>query len=152
MKTDTVTLSQDKNLYCIPCGNGFSCLGIDRCNNLAVHLARELANRGYKIPMPAAVGTLERYEQYRQFCEWAKQENQKNGFRSTGNPQNLRTVKYYKTFKRSCNTLEEFAKARKITVDTGLTEDQAREQCREFNNNRTPAQIRKGTKMEFTAQ
>lgn len=83
MKTKEVTLSQDKTLYCIPCGEGFTCLGIERCNNLAVHLARELANRGYSIPMPAAVGTLERYAQYRQFCEWAKRENERTGFRST---------------------------------------------------------------------
>ena len=59
---------------------------------------------------------------------------------------------FYKTFKRSANNWEQFAKARKISVDCGLTYEQAREQCRQFNENRSPAQIRKGTKMEFTEQ
>ena len=35
---------------------------------------------------------------------------------------------------------------------TGLTIDEARRQCDEFNENRTAAQIRKGTKLEFTAE
>ena len=59
---------------------------------------------------------------------------------------------YYKTFKRSAKNWEEFSKARKITEETGLTYEQARQRCEEFNNNRTSAQVRKGTKLEFTAQ
>ncbi len=58
----------------------------------------------------------------------------------------------YKTFKRSANTWSQFGSARKITVDTGLTFDEARRACERFNNSRTPAQIRKGTKLEFTAE
>ena len=58
----------------------------------------------------------------------------------------------YTTFKRSATNFSEFASAEKITVDTGLTLDEAREQCDQFNNNRTPKQIRKGTKMEFTRE
>ena len=59
---------------------------------------------------------------------------------------------FYRTFKRSCTSLREFASARKITEDTGLTYEQARERCEEFNNNRTPRQVHKGTKMEFESQ
>ena len=66
----------------------------------------------------------------------------------------------YKTFKRSyCKPEKEphglsnnFLISRKITVDTGLTYEEARCQCEVFNRNRTPAQIRKGTMMEFTEQ
>jgi len=58
----------------------------------------------------------------------------------------------YKTFKRSCRNWQEFAIARKITESTGLTYEQAKQQCEEFNNNRTPAQVRKGTKLEFTVE
>lgn len=58
----------------------------------------------------------------------------------------------YKTFKRSATSFETFSSARKITVDTHLTYDQAREQCQAYNSSRTPAQIRKGTKLEFTEQ
>lgn len=56
----------------------------------------------------------------------------------------------YKTFKRSCTNWEQFARARKITEETGLNYEQARERCREFNDNRTAQQKRKGTKLEFT--
>jgi len=59
---------------------------------------------------------------------------------------------FYKTFKRSCINWATFAKGRKITVDTGLTYDQARERCKAFNDTRSIAQIRRGTMMEFTAQ
>lgn len=56
---------------------------------------------------------------------------------------------YYKTFKRSCTGWDSFARARKMTQSTGITLEQARQECDEFNDHRTKAQIRKGTKMEF---
>jgi len=39
-----------------------------------------------------------------------------------------------------------------MTVDTGLTLEEARRQCEEYNKNRTSAQIRKGTMMEFESE
>lgn len=58
----------------------------------------------------------------------------------------------FRTFKRSCTDWRTFARARKITEETGLTYEQAAQRCKDFNNNRTPAQIRKGTKLEFESQ
>lgn len=58
----------------------------------------------------------------------------------------------YRTFTRSARNFEEFARARKVTVERGLTREQATERCREFNANRTAAQIRKGTKLEFDGE
>jgi hypothetical protein len=59
----------------------------------------------------------------------------------------------YKTFKRSCNNFTEMARARKITEETGIpTEEEARRKCHDYNDNRTTAQIRKGTKMEYTRE
>jgi hypothetical protein len=58
----------------------------------------------------------------------------------------------YRTFRRSARNWEQFASARKITVRRGLTYDEARRMCMEFNDNRTPAQVRRGTKMEFEAE
>lgn len=55
----------------------------------------------------------------------------------------------YRTFKRSCRNWEEFGSARKFTDMKGLTLEQARARCDRFNENRTPAQIRAGTKLEF---
>lgn len=57
----------------------------------------------------------------------------------------------YKTFKRSARNFEEFTSARKITVERGLTREEARQRCDSFNRNRTSAQVSKGTKLEFTA-
>ena len=56
---------------------------------------------------------------------------------------------YYKTFKRSSTDWQSFASARKMVDETGLTLEEARRRCDEFNGHRTKAQIRKGTKMEF---
>jgi len=58
----------------------------------------------------------------------------------------------YKTYKSSYTTWKEFGRARKITVDRGCTEEQALRFCENYNNNRTKAQIRKGTKMEYTQE
>ena len=58
----------------------------------------------------------------------------------------------YKTFKRSARNFDEFATARKTTVDTGLTEAEARQRCHEFNTNRTSRQIALGTKLEYTKE
>ena len=63
-----------------------------------------------------------------------------------------KSQKAYKTFKRSANSLSEFSKARKITVDKGLTYAEAKRQCDNFNKSRTSAQIKKGTMMEFTVE
>lgn len=58
----------------------------------------------------------------------------------------------YKTFKRSCIEWRSFSTAKKLTVDKGLTFAEAKRQCENFNKNRSPAQIRKGTMMEFTLE
>lgn len=55
----------------------------------------------------------------------------------------------YRTFKRSCTNWQEFATARKITVERGLSYSEAYDRCQEFEKNLTPAQKRKGTRMEF---
>lgn len=58
----------------------------------------------------------------------------------------------YVIFKRSATNFKEFARARKVVVQRGLTYEEALRRCDEFNDNRTPAQIRRGTKMEFTKE
>lgn len=58
----------------------------------------------------------------------------------------------YKTFRRSCLSFEDFAKARNITVDRGLTYDEARRRCAIFNENLSPRGKEKGTKLEFTQE
>jgi len=59
---------------------------------------------------------------------------------------------YYKTFIRSCRNWKEFGKARKMTQETGLSCDTARQRCHDYNLNRNARQKSKGTMMEFTAQ
>jgi hypothetical protein len=61
----------------------------------------------------------------------------------------------YRTFTRSMRSgvaggtpYVGLTKAR--TVDTGLTYDEARRACEAFNKDRTPRQIKSGTKMEFS--
>lgn len=58
-------------------------------------------------------------------------------------------MKRYRVFSRSARNFEEFATATKSTVALGVTYEEARRLCAEYNNNRTPEQIERGTKLEF---
>ena len=58
----------------------------------------------------------------------------------------------YRTFLRTCKSFEEFAKAEKVEQETGLTIDEARTQCDEYNKNRSEEEKEAGTKMEFEAE
>ncbi len=58
----------------------------------------------------------------------------------------------YNTFIRSCRNFAEFASAEKVEVETGLTFEEARDACRDFNTHRTDAETEAGTKMEFISQ
>lgn len=58
----------------------------------------------------------------------------------------------YKTFLRSATDWKSFGSARKITQETGLTYEQARQRCEDYMAKRTARQIKKGTKLEFTAE
>jgi len=55
----------------------------------------------------------------------------------------------YRTFKRSARNFEEFSMAKKVADQNGLTLEEARSRCKQWNENRTTAQIAAGTKMEF---
>jgi hypothetical protein len=58
----------------------------------------------------------------------------------------------YRTFLRSCRNWQEFANTPKIEQDTGLTLQEAREACKDFNDNRTESERENGTKLEFEAE
>jgi len=58
----------------------------------------------------------------------------------------------YVVFQRSCKSFEDLGRARKKIIRRNLTIEEARQMCANFNDNRTPAQIKAGTKCEFTAQ
>lgn len=58
----------------------------------------------------------------------------------------------YYVFERSCKNWQEFASAEKKTIETGLSYDEAREICQEFNKNRTDTERENGTMYEFTTE
>lgn len=58
----------------------------------------------------------------------------------------------YRTFKRSATGWKSFVSARKFKDRSGLTYEEALARCKWFNDNRTPSQIRRGTKMEFESE
>ena len=55
----------------------------------------------------------------------------------------------YKVFRRKAKNFEEFSKARKFTIEVGLSIENALKLCQQFNENRTDKQIKNGTKYEF---
>ena len=79
-----ITINAESELFCIPCANGYTCLGFDVLERRTVGLARELAAMDAAIiPMPAPRGTLARYQQYMDFCAVAADLNRRNGWRSS---------------------------------------------------------------------
>lgn len=58
----------------------------------------------------------------------------------------------YYVFKRSCKSFEDMVSARKIKLVGGLTHEEARQYCKEWNDNRTEAHKRNGTKAEFAGE
>lgn len=57
----------------------------------------------------------------------------------------------YTTFLRSCKNWREFAQSEKVIQESGLTYEEARQACQDYNANLTEAEEAEGTKMEFTA-
>jgi hypothetical protein len=57
----------------------------------------------------------------------------------------------YTVFRRSATSFEQLARANKKIIRTGLSLEEARALCKEFNDGRSWAQERAGTKLEFTA-
>ena len=58
----------------------------------------------------------------------------------------------YYTFKRSARNWKEFAEAEKVIVSEGLSYQEAKDECKQFNDNLTDAEQEAGTKLEFTAE
>jgi hypothetical protein len=60
-----VTVSKYGDVFCIPCGDGFSCLGFDVCIDRTSRLAAWLTSRASGRYAPIAErGTLESYAEY----------------------------------------------------------------------------------------
>jgi hypothetical protein len=58
----------------------------------------------------------------------------------------------YTVFRRSATGWASFATARRYIIRKHLTVEEARRMCAQFNDNRTPAQERAGTKYEFVGE
>lgn len=77
-----ITINEEQQLFVIPCGDGFTCIGFENLEWRAMYLARELTKLGHCIPAPALFGTLERYGQYRECLALAESEHKRTGWRS----------------------------------------------------------------------
>ena len=58
----------------------------------------------------------------------------------------------YWVFKRTAKSFEQFSRARKIKIETGLTREEAKRVCDRCNGALTPAQRNAGTRYEFTTE
>lgn len=72
-----VTINKEQNLYVIPCGNGFSCLGFDVLMRKAKNLADELG-----LTFKAKKGTLNAYFEYSEILAAASKKHLQTGWRS----------------------------------------------------------------------
>jgi len=55
----------------------------------------------------------------------------------------------YRTFLRTAKNWTEFANNPKVEQETGLTFQEAREACKDYNDNRSETERDDGTKLEF---
>lgn len=58
----------------------------------------------------------------------------------------------YRTFLRTAKNWTEFANNPKFEQETGLTLEEAREACKEYNDSRSETERENGTKLEFEAE
>lgn len=72
-----VTINAEQELYVIPSGYGFSCLGFEVCVNRAKKLAAELGES-----FNAETGTMEAYNEYERLTAIAAKKNWQTGWRS----------------------------------------------------------------------
>ena len=72
-----VTLNNKQQLYVIPAGKGFSCLGFEVLYKRATALAAEL-----NTPFHSEIGTMNAYNDYMELIETTRQRYIKNGIRS----------------------------------------------------------------------
>ena len=77
-----VTIKKEQELFVIPCGEGFSCLGFKVCERRTIGLENELsANTGNKYPDLPEVGTIEQYNRYMNAVVEAKEYHEATGYR-----------------------------------------------------------------------
>lgn len=58
----------------------------------------------------------------------------------------------YYTFRRAARNWDEFASSSKTVVRRGLSYEEARATCQEYNRSRTPQQVARGVKLEFSSE
>lgn len=81
-----ITINKEQELYVIPAGNGYTCLGFDVLEKRYTALANELTNRmelTSKVGIPELRGTKERYSQYQKLLDIARTLNAETGWRSS---------------------------------------------------------------------
>ena len=78
MKTK-VTMNTEQELFVIPCGTGYTCLGFDVCFDRSVKLAQEL---GVTVPMKRYKATEGAYAYYERLINIAQERHNKTGWRS----------------------------------------------------------------------
>lgn len=83
LEIDGVKINEKDDLFIIPCGGGFSCLGFDVLETRATRLGSELVSKfGYSVRQPEPRGTLARYAQYLNYVGFARAKNEACGWQS----------------------------------------------------------------------
>lgn len=72
-----VKINKEQQVYVIPAGKGFSCLGFDVCIDKGKLLAKELG-----VPFSPRRGSLKAYNEYSALIDMAREKYQKTGWRS----------------------------------------------------------------------
>lgn len=75
----TVTVNSEQQLFVIPSGNGYTCLGFQVCEDRINKLAKELGT----FPVGHIIGTMDQYETYTDLVDIARRKHVDTGWRSS---------------------------------------------------------------------
>ena len=73
-----ITVNKKQELYVIPCGNGFTCLGFDVCLNRIGKLAKEMGIEAKNVKR----GTIAAYKENDRITALARLKHEQTGWRS----------------------------------------------------------------------
>lgn len=77
--TDRISINKEQELYVIPCGKGFTCLGFD----VVLRKIKALSEELNIVCLDYKRGSIDAYIQYMNVLEVAREKNNKTGWRST---------------------------------------------------------------------
>lgn len=125
-KNQRITINQERRLYVINVGSGYTCFGFDNCWRGAVELAHRM-DMPQRAPQASEIGSVECYEKYQSLlADFAKHPASKKTWFEPGTPKKVIDV-----LQRAINFTREGVDSQQLRLFFGDPET-GRDWCEEF--------------------